>query len=292
MMIFISLMLNLFTILDLYIVLTNPFKNPSGRPAMWLWTSVSIAFIFSTFSLIETEDENSRFTETSSKVFDVITVINIVISFIVLLLVYLRLKKGGTSMEIKKQISTRYVEFVLVFVLLSFPIVLLMKPSYTWLPDPTPYAPGYFVGGTKLAKGLWIPVCGFGILMAVSRLRDQAIRKKFQEVLLYITCRRSKLKHMDWSDEQKLNINAILQSTLNTEVVISILKGITILAASSSDNADNITDSDMLQVEQTVTIKIKSIKIKDADNFNMKKKAEEERALRQTLKDEEKLQFS
>jgi hypothetical protein len=79
---------------------------------------------------------------------------------------------------------------------------------------------------------------------------------------------------------------------LNTEVVISILKGITILAASSSDNADNITDSDMLQVEQTVTIKIKSIKIKDADNFNMKKKAEEERALRKSRKDEEKLLFS
>jgi len=66
MMLFISLMLNLFTILDLYIVLTNPFKNPSGRPAMWLWTSVSIAFIFSTFSLIETEDKNSRFTTKTS----------------------------------------------------------------------------------------------------------------------------------------------------------------------------------------------------------------------------------
>ena len=70
------------------------------------------------------------------------------------------------------------------------------------------------------------------------------------------------------------------------------MKGITILAASSSDNADNITDSDMLQVEQTVTIKIKSIKIKDADNFNMKKKAEEERALRKSRKDEEKLHFT
>jgi hypothetical protein len=71
-------------------------------------------------------------------------------------------------------------------------------------------------------------------------------------------------------------------------VVISILKGITILAASSSDNADNITDSDMLQVKQTVTIEIKSIKIKDADNFNMKKKAEEERARRAALDEEEK----
>jgi hypothetical protein len=44
----------------------------------------------------------------------------------------------------------------------------------------------------------------------------------------------------------------------------------------------------MLQVKQTVTIEIKSIKIKDADNFNMKKKAEEERARRAALDEEEK----
>jgi hypothetical protein len=40
-----------------------------------------------------------------------------------------------------------------------------------------------------------------------------------------------------------------LKSTLNTELVISILKGITILAATSSDNVDHIQDSDMLQVK-------------------------------------------
>lgn len=82
-------------------------------------------------------------------------------------------------------------------------------------------------------------------------------------------------------------MNAILQSTLNTEVVISILKGITILAASSSDNVDNITDSDMLQVKQTVTIEIKSIKIKDADNFNMKRKGAEELAKKKAQQEEE-----
>jgi hypothetical protein len=146
---------------------------------MWLWTSVFIAFVFSTFDLISNEDENSRSLVTSSNVFDTLTFFNMIVSFFVLLLVYLRLKKGGTSIEIKKQISTRYVEFVLVFVLLSFLIVSLMKPSYKWTQTPTPYAPGYFIGGTKLAKGWWIPVCGFGILMAVSRLRDQAISKKF-----------------------------------------------------------------------------------------------------------------
>ena len=70
-------------------------------------------------------------------------------------------------------------------------------------------------------------------------------------------------------------------------MVISILKGITILAASSSDSVDNIADSDMLQVKQTVTIEIKSIKIKDADNFNLKKKGAEEAAKKKALQEEE-----
>lgn len=42
------------------------------------------------------------------------------------------------------------------------------------------------------------------------------------------------------------NLNAFLRKSLNTELVISILKGITILAATSSDNMDNIAESDML----------------------------------------------
>ena len=82
-------------------------------------------------------------------------------------------------------------------------------------------------------------------------------------------------------------MNSILQSTLNTEVVISILKGITILAASSSDSVDNIADSDMLKVKQTVTIEIESITIKDADNFNLKKKGAEEAAKKKALQEEE-----
>lgn len=52
--------------------------------------------------------------------------------------------------------------------------------------------------------------------------------------------------------------------------MISILKGITILAASSSDNVDNIHEKDMLSVKQTVTIEIKKIKV-DTDFFSVQK---------------------
>lgn len=51
---------------------------------------------------------------------------------------------------------------------------------------------------------------------------------------------------------------------MNTELVVTILKGITILAAGSSDNTDNMTESDMLKIRQTATIEIDKIRIQNA----------------------------
>lgn len=128
MMLFWSLLLNLFTILDLYIMLTKPFQNPHGRSNRIILTTFAIAFSISVVSLIQTSSENPTISEKSSIVFNIMTGFNIISSFVVLLLVQMRLSKGGTSIEVKKQISTRYTEFVLIFVLLSYPIITLMKP--------------------------------------------------------------------------------------------------------------------------------------------------------------------
>jgi len=46
-------------------------------------------------------------------------------------------------------------------------------------------------------------------------------------------------------------MNTFLKTSLNTELVITILKGILILAASSSDMIDNMEDSDMYRIKQT-----------------------------------------
>jgi hypothetical protein len=59
----------------------------------------------------------------------------------------------------------------------------------------------------------------------------------------------------------KIPINA---ATLNTELVVTILKGITVLAAGSSDSADNMNESDMLKVRQSSTIEIDKIRIGNA----------------------------
>lgn len=89
-------------------------------------------------------------------------------------------------------------------------------------------------------------ICGSGVIMAISRLRDPLIARKCKNIWLHFTCRKSKIDD-DYNDTIKnSNLDAFLRSSLNTELVISILKGITILAACSSDNVDQIKDSDML----------------------------------------------
>jgi len=45
-------------------------------------------------------------------------------------------------------------------------------------------------------------------------------------------------------------MNTFLKTSLNTELVITILKGIVILAASSSDNIDHMDDADMYRIKQ------------------------------------------
>ena len=86
--------------------------------------------------------------------------------------------------------------------------------------------------------------------MAISRLRDPLIRLKCYHIWMSMTCRRKKINDNDFNITiKKTSLNAFLRSSLNTELVISILKGITILAASTSDSIDHIADSDMLQVK-------------------------------------------
>ena len=59
-------------------------------------------------------------------------------------------------------------------------------------------------------------------------------------------------------------MNTFLTTSLNTELVVTILKGITILAASSSDSTDNMSEKDMLKIRQTTKIEIDSMKIYNA----------------------------
>ena len=70
---------------------------------------------------------------------------------------------------------------------------------------------------------------------------------------LWLTCRLPDKKKVDEA-MKAANLNTFLTTSLNTEVVVTILKGITILAAASSDSIDNMKESDMLKVKQSANI--------------------------------------
>lgn len=69
-------------------------------------------------------------------------------------------------------------------------------------------------------------------------------------------------------------LNTFLKTSLNTELVITILKGILILAASSSDKIDHMDDADMYRIKQTTTIELEKIKIKNASSYEVNEHGE------------------
>jgi hypothetical protein len=241
--IFASLILNTCTIIDLYMMIYNPFKNLTKKVKKMLITALLISFILAIIGLIETRDMDQDKAKNSDYLFWIMTIFNIFFALIAMAFVYARLNKGGMSSELKSQISRRYLEFVIIFVILSWPINNLFRPEYKYNSSIRIYQ-----AGTNYATGYKTPICGFGIIMAISRLRDPLIRIKTMNIWMNITCRSQSIKEDINKELKKTNLNAFLRSTLNTELVISILKGITILAATSSDNVDNIADSDMLRV--------------------------------------------
>ena len=99
-----------------------------------------------------------------------------------------------------------------------------------------------------------------GLIMAVSRLRDRLTLQMMKNFGLWITCRLPDKNSVDQAMKDA-NLNTFLTTSLNTEVVVTILKGITILAAASSDSIDNMKESDMLKIKQSANIQIQQIKI-------------------------------
>ena len=92
-----------------------------------------------------------------------------------MLLVSHRLNKPGMTSDVKTQIKARYIEFVVVFVILSFPINIITRPEYKYTVTNTG-AGNLYQAGTLYANTWWkCSICSFGILMAFSRFRDPSI---------------------------------------------------------------------------------------------------------------------
>jgi len=91
-------------------------------------------------------------------------------------------------------------------------------------------------------------ILGSGVLIALSRFRDRLLQRKIIQIWYWIT-KKSDTILISEADERAADLNTFLTTSLNTELVVAILKGIQVIAATSSDNNDNMTESDMMKVK-------------------------------------------
>jgi hypothetical protein len=91
------------------------------------------------------------------------------------------------------------------------------------------------------------------------------VSDKLKTICCCIRCCKRKLN----KKSGEANLNTFLTTSLNTELVVTILKGITILAASTSDITDNMKEQEMLMVQQTANIKIDQIRIMNAKRWEI-----------------------
>ena len=153
-------------------MLQNPFQDANKRANRALYFSVLLSGLLSWFNLALTE---AAYGETkynaSDWVFLFVTIANILFSVFLMLLVSHRLGKPGMTSDVRTQIKARYIEYVLVFVILSFPINIITRPEYKY----TTISSGYQAGTLYADKWWKCTICGFGIIMAFSRFRDPSI---------------------------------------------------------------------------------------------------------------------
>jgi len=231
--------LNAFTVLDLYFTLSSPFSSTKSRERNILVSTIVLSFLLAAGGMYLTKSKVDFISDLNLLVYEYFAFGNIFLSVIILIFVRIRLQRPGMSGNLKQQISRRYLEFVMVFAIFSWPICYFTKPTYKWSNE---YQT--FWGGTKYVANWNAIVFLSGIVVAITRIRDPLILEKIK----LLSCFKKKDSSELEKQVIKTDLNAFLKTSLNTELVISILKGITILAATSSENVDHLPESDMLQV--------------------------------------------
>jgi hypothetical protein len=187
------------------------------------------------------------------------------IAITVMGMIIVRLQRPGMNPELKRNIAWRYSVNCLAFVILQFPAFWLLRPDMETINQEIEGFDSLTSGGTYFVKSYGTVILASGMLTAFIRLREPILTDKIMSIL---KCSGEGDEAQSTEVDNSKGLLTSLRTSLNTELVISILKGITILAASSSDKDDHMDEQDMLQVEQKAIINIKRFKINDAKQFD------------------------
>lgn len=150
----------------------------------------------------------------------------------------------------------------MLYTVLSWPICYVTKPSYRYYNSINTY-----MGGTKyISSWGYTIVLWSGFLISLSRLRDRLILTRLKQLLRIIS-------FQDAKEIQEQNatasLNTFLATSLNTELVVTILKGILIQTSGMSDLVDNMNEDEMLKVRTETNIEIDTIKILNAKKWEV-----------------------
>ena len=244
---YISLFFSTSIILDLYFVLKNPFNSTEARIKRMTTFTILMALALSSGGLILTLAKDPDWAVYNVWLFIVISICNIALGIVIMVFVVVTFRKKGMSKEIKKSIQKRYLEFIVVYSLLEGPFIFFSMPDLDYKADKHLYS-----GMTTYINSWYafaVTLFGFGI--AISRMRDKILRVKLNNIWFHCTCRRYRKTSYEEFDKivEESQMNTFLKTSLNTELVITILKGILILAASSSDKIDHMDDQDMYRIK-------------------------------------------
>ena len=99
---YMSLFFSLSTVMDLYLVLKNPFSSSEKRIKKFIVASVLLAVTFASIGLVLTNKRSYELSELNYRVYEIIAVLNLVVAVIVMIRVVKRFRKKGLNSEIKK----------------------------------------------------------------------------------------------------------------------------------------------------------------------------------------------
>ena len=127
-----GLFLSLITVIDLYMVLRNPFANSDKRVKKLILIAMMLALVLGTISLYLTSSKTALVAQFNYYMLVLVFWPVIIVALFIMLLIVWRLRKKGMNKRIKKSIRKRYLEFVLLLSLCSWWMQLVMKPSYRY----------------------------------------------------------------------------------------------------------------------------------------------------------------
>ena len=130
--VYISLFLQSATILDLYLVLKNPFGSSEKRIQTFIIVSIGLAVVLSSIGLGLTLGHNEFVGQLNDYIYLGVAVSNTAFSLVCMIFVVSRFQRKGISQSIQTRIRQRYMEFVILFAVFEIWIVWFDRPNFIY----------------------------------------------------------------------------------------------------------------------------------------------------------------